>query len=103
MTGKDMNPAATKDAWIVEVPISKSDANLQQVLEILNNALAKLGPKTEGLELSMDDVDDLTAEWIAVKSEQSLKGIVRLFGFETESDRKCRRAHGVRQVQEVIR
>src|SRR5271156_1137399 len=86
MTGKDNNPAATKDAWLVEVPIPKSEENVKYVMAVLNTAFATLGPDVEGLEVNADDVsNDLTAEWTAVKSDASLKGSLFIaFGLKGE-------------------
>jgi len=77
MTCKDHTPAATKDAWLVEVAIPKNEDTAKDTLAVLNTALAKLDPDIKGLELNVDDVNnDLTAEWTAAKSEATLKGIL---------------------------
>lgn len=61
-----------KAAWLVDVPVTKTEENAKRVVSILNTALAKLGGDVAKLTISEHDVVDLSAEWTAIKSEASL-------------------------------
>jgi hypothetical protein len=56
----------------VDVAVTKTDENAQRVVEVVNTALAALGGAIAGLEVTEDDVVNLSAEWSAIKSEGSL-------------------------------
>lgn len=64
--------STVKDAWLVDLPVTKTRENAKRVVTILNTALANLGDAT-GLTVTEDDVVDISAEWTAIKSEASLK------------------------------
>ena len=53
--------------------MNKTDENVKRVVAMMNTALARLGGDITGLNVTEDDVANLTAEWTAIKSESSLK------------------------------
>ena len=63
----------TKSAWLVDVPITRTDDNAKRVVQILNTALANLGADISGLNVTEEGVVSLTAEWTAIKSEATLE------------------------------
>ena len=63
----------TKSAWLVDVPVTKTDDNAKRVVQILNMALANLGADISRLNVTDEDVVSLTAEWTAIKSEATLE------------------------------
>ena len=68
-------PAAKfKDAWLLDVPVTRTAENAERVIRIVNAALAALGGDTTGLTISENDVVDISAEWTAIKSESSFTG-----------------------------
>jgi hypothetical protein len=67
--------STVKDAWLVDLPVTKTSENAKRVVTILNTALANLGDAT-GLTVTEDDVVDISAEWTAIKSETSLKRVL---------------------------
>jgi hypothetical protein len=56
--------------------VSKSNENAKRVAKLLNSALAKLGGDLGGLNVTEDDVASITAEWTAIKSDNSLKRMI---------------------------
>lgn len=63
----------TDSAWLVDVPVTKTDDNGKRVVQILNTALANLGADIDGLNVTEEDVVSLTAEWTAIKTEETLE------------------------------
>ena len=73
LTSRGQPSKTLEDAWIVEVPIAKSNEHAKRVVKLVNIALAKLDGDTRGLIVTEDDIASITAEWTAIKSDTSSK------------------------------
>jgi hypothetical protein len=63
---------AVKNAWIVDVAISKSAENIKRVVTLVNTAFANLGGDIGEFSITEEDVASLSAEWTAIKSDANM-------------------------------
>jgi len=71
-TSLEQSPQS-KDVWVLDVPLTKTPDNAKRVVTILNTSLSTLDGNVYGLNMSEEDVIDLSAEWTAIKSKATLK------------------------------
>ena len=70
------NPGFKEDGlWIIPVPtIPNSEETVDRIVSIINTALTRLGKISDEFLLKPEDIVDLSAEWVGIKCESSLKG-----------------------------
>jgi len=73
LTRAENPPKDHSKDWIIPVTVTRSNESAKKVAEIVNTALKNLDSSLEGMNITEEDVADITAEWQGVKSEKSLQ------------------------------
>jgi hypothetical protein len=73
LTQAENPPKDHSKDWIIPVTVTRSSESAKKVAEIVNTALKNLDGSVDGMSITEEDIDDITAEWQGVKSEKSLR------------------------------
>ena len=58
--------------WLIPIKVTRSTENARRAVEILNSALKRLDSDVDGMDVTEEDVVDITAEWQGAKSERTI-------------------------------